>query len=285
MSNHVSFNNLLSAMAAADLIVMAIYFGALTSIKSWKTMHGWLPPRNDEFEKNTSVELIGNLEQNQSIGRSKSLSMIPAGLIMVALASIIVEISTTLERHTSSIIPGMGCAFVAMFGTILNRVIDHLSKHESILIHKHVTKFKYDIRKMAPPMSDYCFYLLFAAIGTSANLRRAMTYGLPCIAFASLSLMIHVLTIFSGSVTITKLLPRINIRFKRILPLSTEEVCIASNAAIGGASTAAALAGKSKTRNRSGLVIAATFWGIVGYAFSTSIGAVLSRILLCSKSI
>ena len=72
-------------------------------------------------------------------------------------------------------------------------------------------------------------------------------------------------------------------------PLSVEEVVIASNTAICGPATAAALVAKmmatdmSNTLNKTewkGLALAGTFWGIVGYAFATYIGVSISRALL-----
>lgn len=287
-------NNLLSAMAAADLIVMAVYFGALTKLMSWSKLYRWFPPR--EVQKNTlSLQKESQIiELQEEEMRNNKISKIPSVLAMITVAWTIVEVSNILETYTSSFVPGMQCLFVALLGNIVNHLINHLSSRQSNGV-RIFSQFKSDVCKFAPPLSDYCFYLLFAAIGTSANLNEALTYGLPCIVFAMISLIIHIFTIFFGSsiVTmgldfftkgtnfVTKFVPIVNKPklLSRLFPLSCEEICIASNAAIGGASTAAALAGKTKIVNRNGLVIAATFWGIIGYAVSTAIGVWLSKSL------
>ncbi len=324
MNNSVGMNNLLSAMAAADLIVMALYFGILTKLMSWSRLYKWFPPRekrevvvqNNNNNNNTlslqkeSHIIMNSLQEKEKKKmriRYKNISKIPSILAMITVAWTIVEVSNILETYTSSFIPGMQCAFVALFGSIVNHFINHLSSSSSSsrqqrksnngngVVVRFFSQFKSDVCKFAPSLSDYCFYLLFATIGTSANLKKALTYGLPCIIFASMSLIIHIFTIFLGSSIITivldyitkrtnflKFIPLVNKLQKllsRLLPLSCEEICIASNAAIGGASTAAALAGKTKIVNRNGLVIAATFWGILGYAVSTTIGVWLSKSL------
>ncbi len=269
----IKCEDLLSAMAAADLILMAVYFGVMTSLMTSKSMHRWFPSRNGKLgsEDNSTFSTKRN-----KVGTS---SMMTSGFIMAVLAWTIVEISIILENIVSNFVPGMGCAFIALFGTATNGIITRLSNNQSTKVSKRASDLRCNMHKIAPPLSNFCFYLLFAAIGTSANLRTAISYGLPCIAFAAIALLIHVMTIFLGSIAFTKLASRSDWS-KRILPPSTEEVFVASNAAIGGASTAAALAGKSKASNKSGLILAATFWGIMGYAFSTSIGVSVANYLL-----
>ena len=268
-------------MAAADLIVMAVYFGIMTKLMSWSELHKWFPSRDANLPLETGDGPIETKRNSDKLSIVQAISV----LIMVVLAWFIVELSSSLETITSPILPGMQCAFVAVFGSIMNQVIKRLSRPHHNPFGRCIMKFKYDINKLAPPVSGYCFYLLFAAIGTSADLSRALTFGLPCIAFASLSLIVHIFIIFLGSSISSRILPVLikSNYTSKIFPFSIEEICVASNAAIGGASTAAALAGKSKSKNRSGLVIASTFWGIFGYAISTTIGVSIT-LLLISKT-
>ena len=55
--------------------------------------------------------------------------------------------------------------------------------------------------------------------------------------------------------------------------LQLRHVLVASNAAIGGPATAAAFAGQQKT----GLTLAATLWGVVGYGVGTNLGIAASQ--------
>lgn len=268
--------NLLSAMAAADLIIMAVYFGAMTKLMSWKGLQTWFPQRNCDNENRTDMTQ-NSVECTDKDDKSSSTRIASTG-IMSALAWLVVELSNILEKKSSKLVPGMGCAFVAIFGVLVNQVVVALARCEIKSIKHVATKFSKDMSAVAPRLSEFCFYLLFAAIGTSANLKEAMTHGLSCIYFASTSLMIHIFITFFGSM-LSMRAGKDSRWLRRVFPLSTNEICIASNAAIGGASTAAALAGKS-THNTRNLVISATFWGILGYAVSTSIGVSIALRLL-----
>lgn len=279
-------NNLISAMAAADLIVMAIYFGFMSKLVSWKQLNKWFPTRNSQNQS------IGEQSKPREGRRPSSnfralydqkelISLLISSTFVITLAWAIIEISTFLETLTSSIAPGLQCAFVALFGSIMNRLIAKLSQHQSPKMKMRL-KLKESIDSLCPILSDFCFYLLFSAIGLSADLKKAITYGVPCIVFASIALIVHIFTIYLGTSAVTNIAQSL---FKekirdRIFPISNEEICVASNCAVGGASTAAGLAGNSKSHeNKRGLVFAATIWGVIGYAVSTSIGVSISTIL------
>ena len=110
------------------------------------------------------------------------------------------------------------------------------------------------------------------------------------LAFASLALIVHSLTVVIVTWTGMNLGRCIGGVIK--WPHSGwEEVLTASNAAIGGPSTAAAFAVglvpskddkviEGSSQYRSALVIAATFWGVLGYAIATGVGVTVSRILM-----
>ncbi len=268
-------SNLLSAMAAADLFVMAVYFGTMTKLMSWKRLNTWFPQRGDGPNDD---EVIKAQIQSKMKDHSNILTTIPSSISMSILAWLVVEISIFLENKTSTFVPGLGCAFVALFGVLINQTIGLFVGRKSRFIRNVATHFKRDVGIIAPELSEFCFYLLFAAIGTSANLKEAMSFGLGSMTFASMSLLVHIFITFTGSIICMRV-AKANNWLNHLFPLSSNEICIASNAAIGGASTAAALAGKS-THNKRNLVVSATFWGIVGYAISTAIGVSLARFLL-----
>ena len=137
-------------------------------------------------------------------------------------------------------------------------------------------------------MSDICFYLLFASVGATADLASAVAGGPMALVFASLALMVHSITVVLATSTCMCLGAFIKSKLSALKtsqwPSSSwEEVLTASNAAIGGPSTAAAFAaglvpkdgetknGRSIDRSqyRSALVIGATVWGVFGYAIAT----------------
>jgi uncharacterized membrane protein len=147
-----------------------------------------------------------------------------------------------------------------------------------------VSDFSNDLRQIGGPMSELCFMALFAAIGVSANLEKAMARGVSTLVFAILALLVHFLTIGLGSFSVMKTMPKLTKGSITIFPLALEEILVASNAAIGGASTAAGFAGNiSDTQiskdQKQGLIMAATFYGVVGYACATTVGVFLTQAL------
>jgi len=100
--------------------------------------------------------------------------------------------------------------------------------------------------------------VFFAAIGASANVRVVLTAGSKLFVFAALILAIHLLVILLAG---------------RLLRLDLAEIVIASNANMGGPTTAAAMA---VSRRWSALVLPAILCGTLGYAVATFIGVAVA---------
>ncbi|KAL9181717.1 hypothetical protein ACHAXT_012060 [Thalassiosira profunda] len=270
------------SLAAADLVVMAAYFALLSAASRSKWLHRLFPSKwggkGDERESKVAAE-----QQSSSIGTAEGSGRwvtLTAAAVASTIALASVFVATRLERTIANP-PGTMCAFLAIFGLTFQRLISlGLSNGStSSAFALHATKCLRRIPEIAPIMSNVCFYLLFAAVGATADLSSAIAGGPAALIFASLALMVHSLTVVAGALC---------------WPSSSwEEVLTASNAAIGGPSTAAAFAAglvpesKKATGNgtdrgsyRSALVIGATFWGVLGYAVATGIGVSVSRILL-----
>lgn len=96
--------------------------------------------------------------------------------------------------------------------------------------------------------------IFFAAIGASANIAVVLKVGPILFVFAALILSVHLIFILIGG---------------KIFKLDLAEIVIASNANMGGPTTAAAMAVARKWKN---LVIPAILCGTLGYAVATFIG-------------
>ncbi len=96
--------------------------------------------------------------------------------------------------------------------------------------------------------------VFFAVIGASANIMIVLKYGPILFVFAGLILFVHLIFLLTASY---------------IFKLDLSEIVIASNANMGGPTTAAAMAVARKWKD---LVIPAILCGTLGYAIATFIG-------------
>ena len=101
--------------------------------------------------------------------------------------------------------------------------------------------------------------VFFATIGASANIPVVLRVGPVLFAFAGAILTVHLLTILLAG---------------RLLRLDLAEVVIASNANMGGPTTAAAMA---VARRWNGLVIPAVLCGTLGYAVANFVGVAVAH--------
>ncbi len=113
----------------------------------------------------------------------------------------------------------------------------------------------------ADRIGNYLMQVFFAAIGASANISVVMRVGPVLLVFAGLILLIHLVFLLGAS---------------KLMGLDLAEVVVASNANMGGPTTAAAMA---VARGWRSLVIPAILCGTLGYAVATFIGVALGHVL------
>lgn len=115
--------------------------------------------------------------------------------------------------------------------------------------HKGVSKIN-----GSDQIGTFLMQIFFAAIGASANIGVVLSYGPILFVFAAIILSVHLLFILLAG---------------RLLNLDLAEIVIASNANMGGPTTAAAMA---VGRKWNALVLPAILCGTLGYAIATFIG-------------
>lgn len=265
---------------ASDMLVMPMYLSALTTILSSKRLRKLFPGRGtykQTIATKQSSELVrdgAQAEKRQALHRSHILLT----ALLVPLVGVIVAISDAFEARLQ--VQGLGLFCICLLSSFIANILQVLL---SIFPRVHS-----DIGQVTLKLSDGCYFILISVIGASIDLRcLALESGwssASSVIFSSVPLLVHFIVIATGSLAMMKLFPRFE-----SFPLSIEEVVIASNTAICGPTTAAALVakmmamGRNKTMNKTewkGLILAGTFWGIVGYAFATYIGVSISRALL-----
>lgn len=108
-------------------------------------------------------------------------------------------------------------------------------------------------------LGNLLMHVFFAVIGASANIAAVLRVGPLLFVFAAVILSIHLLTILLSGI---------------FLKLDLAEIVIASNANMGGPTTAAAMA---VARRWQALLIPAILCGTLGYAVATFIGVALGH--------
>mmetsp|Transcript_4459 Transcript_4459/g.6743 ORF Transcript_4459/g.6743 Transcript_4459/m.6743 type:complete len:414 (+) Transcript_4459:116-1357(+) len=217
--------SLTTALATADIVVMAAYF--------------------------TLLGLVGNTSRSEGvqISQIKMPRIIPS-LICICLASIIVFFSSLL--HTA----GARTALLALFAALVGRFVTN------------------NIRLASAPLAAIALLYFYAGLGSCVTPAIFAKSGPQALVLASIALIGHLLFLafpillwryFSFRRARQVLHKNKN---RQMIP-SLIETLVASNACIGGPSTAAAFAIAS---GRSDLAVSAVLWGTIGYALATSLG-------------
>ena len=266
--------------AASDMLVIPLYYSALTAMIESRVLRRWFPGRrisDEEFRMNDVQK--GDEQSNKHDNHIEFTKFGIRGLITILLTPLvwsIVAISALVEGGSSRM-QGFGIAMIAALSSLVSRALSKLPQKNMLS----------EIREVTQQLSNMFYYMLLSVIGVSMNLRRLTVEGhwstCSSILFATVPLIVHFAVIILGSLASMRLFPNYK--------LGIEQLVVASNACICGPFTAAALVGKlakasSSGRNKKnvnrwkGLALASTFWGVVGYAVATSVGISISSILL-----
>lgn len=226
-------SNLLAAGVAADNLIMTLYFLVLFTIPAMKFFQKYYSTKHQDNIKNTGGEINTNRKDDKGITISDMGKALTIGAAVCAV--------------------GFGLAGFMGIKGIGILIITALVVIAATLFPKQIGGIK-----GADMIGVFLMQIFFAAIGASANIKIVINYGAILFLFAALILLVHLIFILIAG---------------KIFKLDLAEIVIASNANMGGPTTAAAMAVARKWEN---LVIPAILCGTLGYAVATFIGVGIS---------
>lgn len=258
---------IVSAAIAADNVVVALYFAVLFALA-----------KADPFAtKNTNDSNNTNEQQQPTIKASTieseldySLVSIPTGSNNNATSTMVIEpdrneislpsISLSLAVASSLVTIGkMGTKLLLPSGTSALPLTSTITVVAATLFPKFFAK----IRTAGTAIGILFIQMFFAASGASGSIALVFQQAPSLFVFSIIQILIHFIVLLTVGRGIFK------------LPLN--ELYLASNANVGGPTTAAAMA---QAKNWTRLVLPALLVGILGYATATGIALALGPILV-----
>ncbi len=235
--------NTINALIVADNLNMAFYFMVLMMIPTmsfFKKHFGH--PYEDELEKNAGKETENKAA---SYWGRKEISLLDIAMALAA-TFVIVAVSTKLSAFIND--STMPKIIIAIFGQkyLLITTI-------TMILATAFPKFLGEIRG-AQEIGTFMIYIFFVVIGAPADLKMIIMNSPLLFVFCAIMVIVNMAVTFGVG---------------KLFKLNVEELCIASNANVGGPTTAAAMAiAKGWTE----LVLPAMLVGVWGYVVGNYFG-------------
>lgn len=242
-----------SAAVVADNLLMALYFFVLIAMPSIRFFYNkFSHPLVDEMEK------LGDQDQTEaaSYWKAKPIALKDIGMA-VATSFVIVWISSELAGFFAGIFPQGNFIMSLLNGLLGNRylVMTTLTMVLATVFHKYFENIA-----GAQEIGTFLIYIFFTVIGVPASIILILQRSPLLLVFCAIMVLFNMV---------------VTLGFGKLFKFNLEEMIIASNANIGGPTTAAAMA---IAKGWNILVIPALLVGTLGYVIGNYYGTIIGNI-------
>jgi len=239
---------LVSSSVVADNLLMALYFFALIAAAGSKFfLKTYRHPIIDEIEMQSAD---GEVKGAATFWTPKQISLKDIALC-VALSLVIVAVSVKIAEVFAGLIPTSNFGLSLLNGLLGNKylIITTLTMLVATLFPKQIGDMP-----GAQEIGTYLIHIFFAVIGVPASIYMIVTKAPLLLLFCAIIVFVNMLFSFV---------------FGKLFRFGLEEIIIASNANIGGPTTAAAMA---IAKGWNGLIVPAILVGTLGYVLGNYYG-------------
>lgn len=252
--------NLIGTLTVADNLNMAIAFIVLLAIPSWAFFRKrYLHPYEDEVESmEKNNQEMETKTKAAMYWKRKEISLLDIATNL-AIAFVIVFISVKFTTWVKSVIP----SDVTGFMFILRLIFGQIYLIIPILTLFLATTFPNWLPKLpgSNEIGMFMIYLFFVVIGIPASLYEIITKAPILLAFCLVMAFVNII---------------FTLGLGKVFKYSVEECVLASNANLGGPSTAAGMAiAKGWTK----LIVPAILVGIWGYIIGNYLGTFIGYLV------
>ncbi len=249
--------DLVSATVVADNLLMALYFFFLMAASGMNFfLDRFKHPIIDEMDKK-GRESTGKKTRAAEFWTAKNISLKDIAF-SIGIAFAIVAVSMELSSLFKSIIP-TGNLFLNLINGLLGNPFLIMTTVTMVLAS--VFEEFFTGLNGAQEIGSYLIYIFFAVIGIPASIPLIITKSPILLLFCGLIVLVNMLVTFG---------------FGKLLKFNLEDMIIASNANIGGPSTAAAMA---IAKGWEVLIVPSVLVGTLGYVIGNYYGILVGNIL------
>lgn len=247
-----------SAALVADNLLMALYFFTLMALPTMAVIkkHYKMPLVN-ALEQQSESDMEANKTMAAKYWGAKEISLKDIAFT-VALSFVIVAVSDKLATLFGDLFKGEGAVSAILGGLLGNKYL--LMTTITMIIASAFPKQISSIRG-SQEIGTFLIYLFFAVIGAPASIGLILRESPLLLVFALIVVLINLV---------------VSLIFGKLFKFNIEEIIIASNANVGGPTTAAAMA---VSKGWTELIVPALLVGTLGYVIGNYYG-ILSGILL-----